>query len=126
MQNEYSKGHMMRIMGLDAIVCILGLVLAVTPLIRHNFPADIDTTAHVTVGMLVATLAAFRVLLAYGSIWIDIVLIAFGVLALRMPAIMHMQWNAEYSTLHLVCGGGIVALSVLALILTVPVINKKD
>jgi len=121
---EYPKSHMMKIMGLDMIIFLIGLLLAASPFAARAFPGDIDTTSHVGLGALIATLAIFRVLVAYGSIWIDIVLIAFGLITLSMPRIMHMMYDARYNTAHLVLGAIIIVFSLISMFLTLPVIKQ--
>ena len=120
----YTKSDMIKIVPLDGLICIIGLILAASPFIKYNFPADIDTTTHVALGMLIATPAAFRVLTAYASLWVEVVLFFLGLIVLRLPVIMHMQWSDEYNLAHLVLGGAVMALSVLSLIVTIPVARK--
>ncbi|HVT79776.1 MAG TPA: hypothetical protein VHM90_03895 [Phycisphaerae bacterium] len=121
---EYPKSHMMKIMGLDMIIFLIGLLLAASPFATRAFPGDIDTTSHVALGALIAVLAIFRVLVAYGSIWIDIVLIAFGVITLSMPRIMHMMYDGTYNTAHLVLGAVIIVFSLISMFLTLPVMKQ--
>ncbi len=121
---DYPKSHVVKIMGLDMLIFLIGLLLAAGPFAEQKFPGDFDTTVHVAVGALVAVLAIFRVLVAYGSIWIDIVLIAFGVITMSLPRIQHMMWNPQYNMAHLAAGGAIIVLSLGSLFLTLPVIKK--
>ena len=121
----YSKSHIMKIMGLDALTCIIGLVLAASPFAMRHYPGDIDTTVHVALGALIATPAAFRMLVAYGSLWVEVVLFFLGLIVLRLPAMMNMQWDGQYRTAHLAAGAAIMVLSVISLLLTIPVLKKK-
>lgn len=122
--SEYSRGHMTRITAVDALIFLIGLALLVGPFVMGMYPGDLDVTAHVTVGALIAILAIFRVLVAYGSLWIEVPIFFLGLIALRFPAIMHMEWNSQYSTGHLVAGGLVMALSILSALLTLPVMKK--
>jgi hypothetical protein len=120
----YEKSHMMKVMALDTLTCIIGLLVAAYPFITTLYPGDIDTTSHIALGMLIAAPAAFRVLTAYASLWVEVVLAAFGVLVLLMPKIMHMSWDKHYNTAHLAAGGAIIVLSLISLIVTIPVAKK--
>jgi hypothetical protein len=120
----YTRSEMIKIVPLDGLICIIGLIVAVHPILTHNYPADIDTTAHVALGMLIATPAAFRVLTAYASLWVEVVLFFLGLIVLCLPTIMKMQWNREYNTAHLALGGAVMVLSILSLIVTIPVARK--
>jgi hypothetical protein len=124
MLSEYPKAHMTRVMGLDALIFIVGLATLVSPLLMGDYPADIDTTAHVALGALIAVLAVFRVLIAYGAVWIEVCLFFLGLIVLRMPAMTHMQWDPKYNTGHLVAGGAVMVLSVISAALTVPVLKQ--
>ena len=73
---------------------------------------------------LIATLAVFRMLLGYGSIWLDVVLIALGAITFLLPTFMHMRWNAHYNMGHMVGGGIVVAVAVISLLITIPVNNR--
>jgi uncharacterized membrane protein len=117
---------MMKIMPLDTLICIIGLILAASPFIKHNFPADIDTTSHVALGMLIAVPAAFRAAVAYASLWIEVVEFFLGLIVFRLPTIMHMRWNAEYNTAHLALGGAVMVLAILSALVTLPYVNKKS
>jgi hypothetical protein len=121
---EYPKSHVVKIMGLDMLIFLIGVLLAVGPFVERKFPGDFDTTVHIAVGALVAVLAIFRVLVGYGSIWIDVCLIAFGVITAALPKIQHMLWNQQYSVAHWVAGGVIIVFSLIAMMLTIPVIKK--
>ena len=70
-------------------------------------------------------LSIFRATLAYGSIWIDVCLIAFGVIVLSMPTIMHMRWHGHYNTGHILHGGIIIVCSLISMILTIPVLRHR-
>jgi hypothetical protein len=120
----YPKGHVTLMMGLNMVTFLIGLMLAASPFAERAYPGDIDTTAHVALGSLIAALAIFRVLVAYGSIWIDVVLMAFGVLTFCMPRIQHMVWNGRYNMVHMVAGGLVILVAVASLFLTLPVIRK--
>lgn len=122
---EYPKSHVVKMMGLNMVTVLIGLILAASPFIERAYPGDIDTTAHAGLGLLIATLAIFRVLVAYGSIWIDIVLIAFGVLTFCMPRIQDQVWNGRYNMAHMVAGGIVILVAVASLFLTLPVIKKS-
>lgn len=121
MERQYPKSHITRIMAIDGLVLVIGLALIATPFVKHFFPGDVDTTVHVALGALIAVLSFFRLALGYGSIWIDFCLFWLGLIVLRLPVIMHMQWNSGYNTAHLAAGGIVMAVAVLAAILTIPV-----
>src|SRR5690242_9688809 len=124
MEHTYTKSHMTKVMGLDTLTCITGLLLAVSPFAMHNFPADIDTTAHVALGMLIAAPAAFRVLVAYSSLWVEVVEMALAVIVLSLPTIMHQHWDPKYTNAHYAAGGAILVLSLISLVVTLPVTKK--
>jgi len=114
----------MKIMILDGLIFLGGLMCLATPVIHGMFPGDIDTTAHVALGALICVLAAFRVLLGYGAAWMEIPIFAFSLIAFMMPRIMHMQWEGHYNHGHMVVGGLMMVLSAISLLVTVPVIKK--
>jgi hypothetical protein len=116
----------MKVMALDSLSAIIGLVLLVWPFVERTFPGDIDTTAHVALGALIATAAVFRVLVAYGSLWLEVVLGALGIITWCMPRVQHMAWNPRYATVHVVAGGLIVALALISGAITVPVLKMRS
>ena len=121
----YTKNEIMKIVPLDGLICILGLVVAAWPFLQPYFiPGDIDTTSHVALGMLIATPAAFRVATAYASIWVEVVSFFFGLIVLSLPKIMHMSWNPGYNAAHMGIGGAVMVLSILSLLVTIPVVKK--
>jgi hypothetical protein len=126
MDKPYPKSHVMMIMGLNIITFVIGLALMGAPFAKGWFPGDIDTTTHVGFGALIATLAIFRALLGYGSIWLDIVLIALGVFVFMLPKIMHKQYPevAAYNFAHIAGGLIIVAVAVVSMLATLPVIRR--
>src|SRR3954469_13214288 len=124
-EETYTKGHMLKVKALDTITVVVGLLLAASPFIEHNFPGDFDTTVHVALGMLIAAPAAFRVAVAYGSLWVEVVLFVFGLLTFLMPRFEHMQWNPRYNIAHLVAGGLIMGVSIISGLITVPVLKKQ-
>jgi hypothetical protein len=124
MDRPYPRSHVTMIMGLNALSFLVGLALLVGPFVTGFYPGDIDTTVHAAVGALIATLAVFRMLLGYGSIWLDVVLIALGAITFLLPTFMHMRWNAHYNMGHMVGGGIVVAVAVISLLITIPVNNR--
>ena len=128
MQSEYPRSHMTRTMLLDGLIVVIGLFMLSMPFIGyfvhhdpHFYPADVDTTSHVALGALIATLAVFRVLVAYGSLWVEVCLFVLGLLVFSLPRIMVMQWHHEYNTTHMLAGGAVMALSVISGLMTIPV-----
>jgi cytochrome b561 len=95
------------------------------PFARGWYPGAFDTTLHVTLGTLIATLAAFRVLLAYGSSWVEIVLIALGVLVMRLPHFNHMEWNARYTTFHMAAGAIVIVIGIISGLITTIEMKKN-
>jgi len=80
----YTKSEIMKIVPLDGLIFILGLAVAAWPFLQpYFFPGDIDTTAHVALGMLIAAPAAFRVATAYASLWVEVVAFFLGLIVLR-------------------------------------------
>ena len=118
MEYEYPRSHMTRTMILDGLIFLIGMALLATPVIGRFYPGDIDTTSHVGLGAGIATLAIFRVLLAYGSVWIEVALFFLGLVAAMMPVIMVKSWNHDYTFAHHVAGFGIMILSVISGLLT--------
>jgi len=118
MEYEYPRSHVTRTMILDGLIFLIGLALLATPLIGHFYPGDIDTSSHVALGAAIATLAVFRVLLAYGSVWVEVILFFLGLIAMSMPAIMHKSWMHDYTLAHHLGGIGIMLLSVISGLLT--------
>ncbi len=107
METAYTRGYVVRIMALDALSTIVGLAVWLAPFALGWYPGGFYTTLHVTFGALITTLAAFRVMLAYRSAWIEIVLFVLGLFVAMLPHWLHMEWNATYTTAHWV-GGGVV------------------
>lgn len=124
MDKTYPKSHMMMIGGLNMLSVLVGLALFAAPFALRWYPGSVDTTVHVSIGALIATAALFRAALGYGSIWLDVVLVAFGVITFMLPKWMHMQWNAGYTTAHMIGGGIVVVVAVVSLIATIPV-NRR-
>ena len=125
MERTYPKGHITRTMALDGMIFLIGLAMLAGPFVSRTFPGSLDTTDHVALGALIATLAIFRVAVAYGSIWIEVVLFVLGLVTFCLPRILHMQWSPHYNTGHLVGGGLIMVLSVLSAALTWPVLKQR-
>ncbi len=124
MERTYSKSHILRIAALDSLSALLGLALLAWPFVTHTFPGSGDTTAHVALGSLITVAAAFRVLLAYGSAWLEIPLFAMGFVTAFLPHIQHMQWNHRYLAAHLAAGIALCALAALSGALTIPVLRN--
>lgn len=121
----YPKSHILKVKAIDTLIAIIGLALAVSPFVEHAFPGDIDTTAHVAVGTLIFACGVFRAGIAYGSIWLEVVIFALGLIALCMPRMQHMQWNEKYNLAHLAAGGLCMLLAVVSGAITVPVLKKR-
>ncbi len=121
---HYPQSHVMAMMGLNMITFLIGLALAATPFLAHYFPGSLATTHHVALGALIALVAIFRVLVAHGSIWMDVVLFAFGFLTFMMPTWMRMHWNATYTTAHMAAGGIVMAVAVISALLTMATVSK--
>ena len=109
---------------LDAIIFLAGACLLAIPAIMGFYPGAIDTTVHVTLGSLICVCAVFRVLVAYGSAWLEIVLCVLGILTLLLPFSMHMRWDPHYNFLHLADGAVVVALSILSALMTFAQLRK--
>ncbi|MGN6366759.1 MAG: hypothetical protein ACTHN5_00580, partial [Phycisphaerae bacterium] len=107
MDRAVSRGHMVSIMALDTLSTIVGLAVWLSPFALGWYPGGYNTMLHVTFGALITTLAAFRVMLAYRSAWVEIVLFVLGLFVGLLPHWLHMECNATYTTAHWV-GGGIV------------------
>jgi hypothetical protein len=75
-------------------------------------------------GTLVAVLAFFRLAIAFGSVWVDVVLAALGLITFMLPENMHMQWNANFTLGHRVAGGVIIAIAVVSFVLTKAALSK--
>ena len=105
METEFSRGYVVRIMALDTLSTIVGLAVWLAPFALGWYPGGFTTTLHVTFGALITTLAAFRVMLAYRSAWVEIVLFVLGLFVILLPHWLHMTWNATYATAHCVGGG---------------------
>ena len=124
-EETYTKGHMMRVMAVDTLIVIIGVVMAASPFVERAFPGNFDTTVHVAVGALIATCALFRVAIAYGSLWLEVVIFALGLIVLSLPRLEHMQWNETYNMVHLAAGGGAMALAAISALITIPVLKKQ-
>ena len=126
MDKAYPKSHVMMITGLNVISFLIGVMLVAGPFLKGELPGSFDTTVHAGLGALIATLAIFRAALGYGSIWIDVCLVVLGFLVLMLPTakFMHMQWNTEYTMVHMVSGGIVMAVAVVSALATIPVIKK--
>jgi hypothetical protein len=131
MESAFSRGYVVRIMALDMITTIIGLAVWLSPFaigyhraMGEFYPGGYDTMLHVTFGALITVLGAFRVMLAYRSFWVEIVLIPLGLFVLLLPKWMHMQWDPTYNTAHLVGGGVVIAVAVISGLMTI-VENKK-
>ncbi|HEY4330007.1 MAG TPA: hypothetical protein VGN88_09745 [Phycisphaerae bacterium] len=122
--HNYPKSHVLKIKALDGIIFVIGLAMGVGPFALRTLPGSPETTAHVTLGALIAVFSVFRVLVAYGSFWIEVPLFFLGLIILCLPLIFHMQWNAPYNTAHLAGGGIIMACALISAVITVPVINR--
>jgi hypothetical protein len=121
MEKTYPRTHVLTIAALNMLGVVIGLALAIGPFIKHYFPGSFETTVHIALGGLIFVCALFRAVLGYGSIWLDVCLAGMGLIVLMLPKTMHMQWNAGYTTAHLIAGGVVMAVAVLSLILTIPV-----
>ena len=124
MPPEYPAPHITRIKILDSLIFLAGLFILAYPAIHNFYPGDIDTTVHVALGCLITVCAAFRVLVAYGSAWLEIVLIVLGLITYRLPHFMHMQWNDHYALAHLIAGVAIIALALISALLTFSQLRK--
>jgi hypothetical protein len=125
MDRPVSRGHMVRIMALDTLSTIVGLAVWLAPFaLGFNramgtfYRGGYDTMLHVTFGALIATLAAFRVLLAYRSAWVEIVLFVLGLFVCLLPHWLHMEWNATYTTALWVGGGVVMGVALIGGIMT--------
>jgi hypothetical protein len=124
MDKSYPKSHVTLIMGLNMITVLIGLSLVAGPFAKGWYPGSFDTTVHVGLGSLIAALGIFRALLGYGSVWLDVVLVALGALVLGLPSFMHMQWNGGYTMAHLAAGAIVIGVAVISALMTVPVIRR--
>jgi hypothetical protein len=132
MDRAVSRGTVVGIMALDAITTIIGLAvwlapfaLGYHPATREFYPGGYDTMLHVTFGALIATLGAFRVMLAYRSHWIEIVLFVLGLFVLLLPTWLHMRWDATYNTAHLVGGAVVMVVAVISGLMSV-IENRRN
>jgi len=124
-EEEYPKGHILKVKAFDTLIAIIGLALAVSPFVERAFPGDFDTTVHVALGTLIFVCGAFRAGIAYGSLWLEVVLFVFGLITFGLPRIQHMQWLDKYNTAHLVAGGLVMVLALISAAITVPVLKKS-
>jgi hypothetical protein len=116
---DYPRGYVTRIMAIDAIITLVGLFIAAMPFAMGWYPGAFDTTVHVAVGVLIATLGAFRVLLAYGSSWVEIVLIPLGIIVLRLPHFMHHEgWDPKYTNTHVAAGAIVIIAAIISGLMT--------
>jgi hypothetical protein len=118
MINEYPAGYMLRIKAVDGIIFLAGLSTLAIPALFNFYPGDIDTTVHVTLGALVAVCAVFRVLVAYGSAWLEVVLCVLGIFIFMLPRWMHMSYDPRYATVHLALGAVIAVLAIISGLMT--------
>ena len=125
MTNEYPASHILAIKVLDGLSFIVGLALLAIPVIHRFYPGDFDTTVHVTLGSLIAVCAIFRVLVAFGSAWLEIVLCALGVLTFSLPHLMHKRFDAHYNYVHLALGISLIALSIISGVFTFFELNRR-
>jgi hypothetical protein len=116
--------YVLRIAFADAIITVIGLCIWLTPVFAGFYPGAFDTTVHVTLGALVTALAFFRVTLGYLSAWIEIVLIVLGLLILRIPHFMNMEWNSKYTMGHVSAGAAIIILAVISGLMTFVQLRK--
>ena len=122
---EYPRGYVTRIMAIDAVTTLIGLFIAVMPFALGWYPGAFDTTVHVTLGVLIAALGAFRVLLAYGSVWLEIVLIPLGILVLRLPHFMHHEgWDPKYTDTHIAAGAIVIIAAIISGLMTMVEMKK--
>jgi glucose-6-phosphate-specific signal transduction histidine kinase len=124
MTDEYPAGYMLRIKVLDAIIFLIGLSLLATPAVFGFFPGAFDTTVHVTLGALISVCAVFRILVAYGSAWLEVVLCVLGVLTFFLPCFMHQYWHPQYATPHMIAGAVVVLVSVISGAMTFAYLRK--
>ena len=124
MLNEYPAGYMNRIKAVDALIFLAGLTILATPAIFHFYPGAIDTSVHITIGALVAVPAIFRVLVAYGSAWLEVVMFVLGFFTFMLPKWMHMSYDPKYNTLHLALGIAIMVLCAISAIMTFAELKK--
>jgi heme/copper-type cytochrome/quinol oxidase subunit 4 len=110
--------YVLRIAFTDGIITVIGLCIWFTPLFAGFYPGGFNTTLHVTFGAIVTALAFFRVSLAYLSAWMEVPIIVLGLLILRLPAFLHMEWNAKYTMAHVAAGGAIVVLALISGLMT--------
>jgi heme/copper-type cytochrome/quinol oxidase subunit 4 len=118
--------YVIRIAFVDAIITVIGLSIWLTPLFAGFYPGAFDTTVHVALGALITALSFFRVTLAYLSAWVEIVLIALGILVLRIPHFMHMEWNSKYTMGHMAAGGAIIVLAAISGLMTWVQLKKQS
>ena len=118
MTNEYPPAYILRIKAIDTISFLIGLVMLAIPAVHRFFPGDIDTTVHVALGCLIAVCAIFRVLVAWGSAWLEIVLFFLGLLVFLLPTFMHMRYEPHYHTVHMIAGAVLMAVSVISALMT--------
>jgi len=125
MSRQYPQSHITKVMVLDGLIFLCGLMALATPLIHGFYPADIETTSHVALGALICVLSVFRVLLAYGAAWMELPIFALGLIVFMMPRIMHMRWEEHYNHGHLIFGGAVMVLAVISALVTIPQIKNK-
>jgi hypothetical protein len=118
MSEEYPPAYVLKIKALDTIIFLAGLAVLAAPIIFRFFPGDLDTTVHATFGAMITTCAVFRILVAYGSAWLEIVLCALGLLTFLLPKFMHMSHDNMYNTFHMLAGGIIILLSLVSAVFT--------
>jgi hypothetical protein len=124
MLNEYPAGYVNRIKALDALLFLAGIIILATPAILHFYPGSIDTTVHITIGMLIAVPAIFRVLVAWGSAWLEVVMFVLGFFTFMLPRWMHMSYDPKYNTLHLAVGAAVMVITFISAIMTFAELRK--
>jgi hypothetical protein len=125
MTNEFPPSHILITKILDGILFLAGLFVLAIPAVHHFSPGDIDTSVHIALGSLIAICAIFRVLVAYGSAWLDIVLFVLGTLVFLLPHFMHMKYDPHYHTVHTILGALIMLLSALSAVFTFLQLSKS-
>jgi hypothetical protein len=121
---DLPMGYVMKIAFLDAIITVIGLGIWFLPAVAGFYPGAFDTMVHVTLGALITILGFFRMALGHLSAWMEIVLIFLGLLVMRLPHFMSMEWNAKYNMGHLAAGGAVVVLAIISGLITA-VAGKK-
>jgi hypothetical protein len=124
MNQSYPSGYVTRIKAIDSILFLAGLIVLAVPVLFHMYPGDIDVTVHVTLGALIAVPAIFRVLVAWGSAWLEVVIFVLGFFTLMLPKWMYMSYDGRYNTLHLAVGGVVMVLALISGIMSFAELRK--